>query len=148
MMTHSALIVQRRLRVKVVPYLNFDGNCREAFTFYHQVLGGDPPVVLTHADVPTENLDDTWRDKTLHARLEFDGQEIMGSDIPPGDYFAPQGIFVSLQLKDDAKARKIYDSLSQGGTITMPIDKQPWGALFAIFVDLFGIQWMINSEEN
>jgi PhnB protein len=134
--------------VKVVPYLNFDGNCREAFEFYHEVLGGEPPNVLTHEDIPMGNLTDEWKEKTLHAQFEFDGQVLMGSDTPPGGYTSPQGIHVSLQLSDDTKARKIYDSLSQGGMITMPIDKQPWGALFAMFVDRFGIRWMINSEEN
>jgi PhnB protein len=134
--------------VKVVPYLNFDGNCREAFEFYHEVLGGEPPNVLTHEDIPMGNLPGEWKEKTLHAQFEFDDQVLMGSDTPPGGYASPQGIHVSLQLNDDAKARKIYDSLSQGGTITMPIDKQPWGALFAKFVDRFGIRWMINSEEN
>jgi PhnB protein len=134
--------------LKVVPYLNYDGNCREAFEFYHQVLGGDPPTFFTNEDVPMEGFAEEWKDKVLHARFEFDGQTLMGSDPPPGGYTAPQGIFVFLQLSDDNKARKIYDELSRGGTITLPIDRQPWGALFAKFVDRYGILWMINSEEN
>jgi PhnB protein len=134
--------------MKVVPYLNFDGNCREAFEFYHQVFGGEPPTVLTHEDVPMDNLPDELKDKALHAHYEFDGQVIMGSDTPPDGYATPQGIHVSLQLSNNDKARVIYESLSRDGTITMPIGQQPWGALFAMFTDRFGIQWMINSEEN
>jgi PhnB protein len=134
--------------LRVVPYLNFDGHCREAFEFYHEVLGGDSPTLLTHQDVPMENLPDDWKDKILHAHFEFDGQVLMGSDTPPGGYAPPQGIHVSLQLSDDSKATEIYESLSADGTVTVPIDRQPWGALFAMFIDRFGIQWMINSEEN
>jgi PhnB protein len=134
--------------VKVVPYLNFNGNCREAFEFYHQVFGGESPTVLTHEDVPMDGISDEWKEKTLHAHFEFDGQALMGSDVPPGGYAPPQGMFVSLQMSDDARAQQIYNTLSDGGTITMPIDRQPWGALFAMFIDRFGTQWLINSEES
>jgi PhnB protein len=130
----------------VVPYLNFDGTCREAFEFYHQVLGGDPPEMVTIDDMPMDNAGDDWKDRILHARLEFSGQVIMGSDTPPGGYSTPQGISVSLQLSDVPEGEQIFTTLSEGGTIQMPWEQQPWGAMFGMVTDRYGIPWMINCE--
>lgn len=134
--------------ISVVPYLNFNGNCREAFEFYHSVLGGEAPELITHNEMPMDDLPEEMKDLVLHARLSFEGGQLMGSDALANDFTESQGMFVSLQMDDHEAARRLYNRLSEGGTLIMPIDQQPWEALFALFSDRFGTPWMINSEPS
>jgi PhnB protein len=129
------------------PYLSFDGNCQEAFAFYHQCLGGEIEAMIAHAGTPAEeHVPPEWKDKIMHARLNLGDGVLMGGDAPPGMYQPPKGISVALQIKDPAQADKIYAALSEGGSITMPIGETFWAVRFAMFVDRFGIPWMINCE--
>ncbi len=129
------------------PYLSFNGNCREAFEFYHQCLGGEIEAMFAHAGTPAEeHVPPEWKDKIMHARLNLGDGVLMGGDAPPGMYQTPHGISVALQIKEPTQADTIYAALSEGGTITMPIGETFWAVRFAMFVDRFGIPWMINCE--
>lgn len=142
------MIERKSVSMKIVPYLNFDGNCRQAFEFYQRVLGGEQPEFVTLDDMPMDNMSDDWKDRILHARLQFGTQEIMGSDTPPDGYSRPQGVNVSLQHTDVADSERVFRELSSNGTIVMPWEEQPWGAMFGMVVDEFGIPWMINCEPH
>jgi PhnB protein len=133
--------------MEVNPYLNFNGNCEEAFKFYEQCLSGKIETIHTFAGSPMENqLPPEWRDKVMHIRMTVGSTVLMGSDGPGDHYQTPQGFSVSLNLKDAAEADRVYAALSANGKIRMAIQKTFWAARFAMFTDKFGTPWMINCE--
>lgn len=133
------------------PYLIFNGQCRAAFEFYEQCLGGEITTIMTHAESPssmTEHLPPEWHDKILHVELMIDDKELMGSDAPPGYYEAPEGFSVSISLNDLAKAERIFDTLAEGGKVQMAFQQTFWADRFGMLIDQFGIPWMINCEQS
>ena len=133
--------------MQVIPYLNFNGDCAAAFKFYERCLGGKIEAIMTHGDSPiAKDVPATWQDRVLHARLRLGDAVLMASDSPPEYYQKPQGLYVSLQLETPAEAERIFRELSQGGSVTLPIDKTFWAERFGMLVDRFGIPWMVNCE--
>jgi PhnB protein len=124
------------------PYINFDGNAREAMGFYQQVLGGDLKT-NTYGEF---GQDGPLADRIMHAQLETpSGYTIMGADLPPGAEFqAGNTITVSISGDDADELRGYWDGLSAGGTVTVPLEKQMWGDEFGACVDRFGVQWMVD----
>lgn len=126
-------------------YLNFDGNCLEAMTFYAKCLGGEL-VSYPFTEVPggappgTEN-------RTLHASVTRGNVVIMASDTMPGMPFE-QGNNFSISILPDSKdeTNALFAKLSEGGTVTMPLGDQFWGAYFGMLKDRFGVHWMLNYE--
>jgi PhnB protein len=90
---------------------------------------------------------DRINEKILHARLSLDGQTLMGADAPPGRYDAPQGIWISLGMKDPAEAGRIFAALSENGKVVMPIGETLWAIRFGMVINRFGIPWMVNCEK-
>jgi len=82
----------------------------------------------------------------MHTSLTVDGQVLMGADSPPGRYQEPKGITISVSYKDRDESERIFNTLAEGGKITMPFDKTFWSAGFGMCVDQFGIPWMVNTE--
>jgi PhnB protein len=127
------------------PYLNFDGNARQAFEFYASVFGGTPAFTkfadLGGADSPDAN-------KIMHVVLHTDaGYTIMGADTPSAMEFKPMaGCAVSL-AGNDSVLRGYFVQLAASGTITMAMDKQAWGDEFGMCVDGFGIPWMVDISD-
>lgn len=137
--------------MQINPYLNFNGQCAEAFKVYEQVLGGKIESVMTFGEMPGTgdvpgDWPANWRDWVLHARLVVGDQVLMGSDGPPGQYEKPQGTYVSLQVDSPADAERIFQALAENGTVTMPLEETFWAARFGMLVDRFGTPWMINCE--
>ena len=130
------------MTIRLNPYLGFADNAREAITFYHTVFGGklDISPFGDMAHDPSE------RDKVMHAQLETpDGLILMASDTPAGMARKPgDNITVSLTGDDEAQIRRYWDQLAQGGQVTVPLAKAPWGDTFGMLVDKFGIPWMID----
>jgi PhnB protein len=133
------------MTVRLNPYLSFQDNAREAMTFYQSVLGGEL-TVSTFADFQA-SPDPAEQQKVMHSQLETpDGLVLMGADTPDGMEYRPQtGVSVSLSGDDEARLRGYWERLSEGGTVTMPFEKAPWGATFGMCVDRFGTSWMINA---
>ena len=135
--------------MKINAYLNFDGQCAEAFRFYEQVLGGTITFMQTHGESPMrDQTPPEWHDRVMHVRLEVDGQVLMGSDFPPQDVHKPQGFALSIHLDDPADAERIFAGLVEGGTVTMPLQKTFWAGHFGMLTDRFGTPWMINCEQG
>jgi PhnB protein len=136
------------MTVRLNPYLSFRDSAREAMTFYQSVLGGDL-TVSTFADFHA-SADPAEQDKVMHAQLETpDDLVIMGADTPAGMEYRPQsGVSVSLSGDDEAKLRGYWERLSEGGNVTMPFEKAPWGATFGMCVDRFGTSWMVNVADE
>jgi PhnB protein len=131
----------------VNPYLNFNGNCEEAFRFYEKHLGGKIESIHTFAGSPMENqLPPEARNKVMHIRMTVGKTVLMGSDAPGGRYQSPQGFSVSLNLNDAADADRVYEALSANGKVLMEIQQTFWAKRFAMFTDQFGVPWMINCE--
>ena len=134
--------------MKLVPYLNFDGNCAEAFRFYEQVLGGKLEV-MSHGNSPIrDQVPPDWHDRVMHARLEIGDQVLMASDSPPGRHDATKGMYVSIGIDDPAEAERIFNALTENGTVQMPFEETFWAYRFGMLVDRFGIPWMINCEHR
>ena len=135
------------------PYLTFNGNCEEAFNFYKSVFGGEFPYVGRFSEMP-ENPEypvaEEDKEKIMHISLPIgNGSVLMGSDSSEnfGQKFIPGNNFsVSINLSNQEETNRVFDALSAGGKVTMPLNKTFWGALFGMFTDKFGIQWMVNCE--
>jgi PhnB protein len=125
------------------PYISFAGNARQAMEFYQQVFGGTL-TLNTFGDFGQQDSD--YADKIMHGLLETDsGFTLMASDTPPGMEFNPGGnIAVSLSGDDADELRGYWEKLSDGGTVSVPLEKQMWGDEFGACKDRFGIDWMVN----
>jgi PhnB protein len=132
--------------MKLQPYLHFDGDCREAFTFYQSVLGGELRTMLTYGEGPPELAGPEWRDKILHATLLTGEQELLGSDPAPGRYQPPAGFDVTIAQVDIDEGKRIFAALAQGGAVTMPMQETFWTTGFGMLTDRFGVRWMINCD--
>jgi PhnB protein len=132
------------MTVRLNPYLSFQDNAREAMTFYQSVFGGELNV-STFADLHA-SADPTEQHKIMHSQLETpDGLVLMGADTPEGMEYRPQaGVSVSLSGDDEARLRGYWERLSEGGSVTVPFEKAPWGDTFGMCVDRFGTNWMVN----
>lgn len=129
------------------PYLIFNGDCEEALKFYEQALGGKIEALMKFSGTPAaEHAPPEWGDKVLHATIKIEGNVLMASDAPPGHYAKPQGISVAIGLNDREKGQRIFNALSEGGTVTMPFEKTFWASGFGMCTDRFGIPWMVNCE--
>jgi PhnB protein len=136
------------MSVLLNPYLSFRDNAREAMTFYQSVFGGEL-TVSTFADFDA-SADPTEQDKIMHAQLETpDGLVLMGADTPDGMEYRPQaGVSVSLSGDDEPRLRGYWERLSEGGSVTVPFEKAPWGDTFGMCVDRFGTSWQVNAAQS
>ncbi|SFN35617.1 VOC family protein [Nitrosospira briensis] len=129
------------------PYLSFNGQCEEAFRFYEQCLGGKIGVILNYGSSPmAEQTPSEWHNKIMHVRLAVGDQVLMGSDSPPEYYEETKGMSISLNTSDTAEAERIFQALSENGTVRMALQETFWAARFGMLVDRFGIPWMVNCE--
>jgi PhnB protein len=126
-------------------YLFLYGKAEEAMKFYQSVLGGELEIQRVGDSAAAEDSPKEWHEKVMHSTLHGDGFDIMASDGRPGSHQEKESnISLTIGLSDEAKAREIFDKLSAGGNVTMPLEKMFWGALFGQFTDKYGIDWMIN----
>ena len=134
--------------MQINPYLFFTGQCEEAFRFYEKLLGGKIEVMMAHEGTPAADaVPPEWLKKILHARLVVGDQVLMASDAPPGRQAKPQGFSVSLNLKDEVEAERIFKGLAEGATVTMSFQQTFWAKRFGMLTDRFGIPWMVNCEK-
>ncbi|BCJ56327.1 VOC family protein [Actinoplanes sp. NBRC 14428] len=130
--------------VRLNPYISFsDGNARAAVEFYHSVFGGDLRLT-TFGEFGAP--DPALADKVMHAMLETPGGlTLMASDTPPGMEVVPgSAISVSLSGDDADELKGYWEKLSEGGAVSVPLEKQMWGDEFGTCRDRFGVDWMVN----
>ncbi len=130
---------------RLSPYLNFNGNARQALEFYASVFGGNLSL-STFAEFGAKDSPDA--DRIMHGMLETDaGYTIMGADVTSEMEYQPMaGFSVSLSDDDDA-LRDYWAKLSASGTTTMPLQKQAWGDEFGMCIDKFGVSWLVNISQ-
>lgn len=131
------------------PYLNFGGNCRQAFTRYREIFGGEL-VLLPMSEAPHEEpLPPEQADMIMHAALRFpDGSLLMASDSPGGEFQGMRDMWVSTSTADLGSAKRIFDALADGGEVRMPLGETFWSPGFGMCVDRFGTPWMVAVEEH
>ena len=131
--------------MKLDIYINYKGNCREAFRFYEQHLDGKITMMSTFRDMPdTAKIPEERKNDILHARMEIGGAVLMGADIPTAEPM--RSAYLSLSVETAEKAEKIYALLSDGGEIFMKMEKTFFASRFAMLRDKFGTSWMILCE--
>ncbi|WP_028923558.1 VOC family protein [Pseudonocardia acaciae] len=125
------------------PYLSFDGNAREAMEFYREVFGGD---LVLHTFGELGGMEGADADKIMHGMLETEsGFSLMGADNPPGmDRTVGNNITVALSGDSVDELRGYWEKLSDGGTVSVPLEKQMWGDEFGACQDRFGVPWLVN----
>jgi PhnB protein len=135
----------------VNPYLAFDGTCEEAFELYRSIFGGEL-LINRYSEMPPDTpVDPGSADRIMHVSLPLgSGQVLMGSDRPPGTGTTTFGDSVAVSVSPDSAedGRRIFDALSAGGQVTMPYERQFWGADYGMCRDRFGINWMVNHDPN
>jgi len=133
--------------VKLYTYLNYGGNCRDAFEFYAQHLGGKITMLTTHGEQPgANNVPPEWRNAVLHARIELGDTTVLGADIPPDRFQPMRSAYLSLLVDSAADAERIYALLTDGGQIFMPMAETFFASRFAMLRDRFGTSWMLLHE--
>jgi PhnB protein len=138
---------------QINPHINFNGNAEEAFNFYKSVFGGAFTKIIRFKDLgDTEHpLAESEANKIMHIALPIGNTSLMGNDVPEfmgrvNENENRSKIFVAAQSREEAD--KIFNGLSAGGSVEMPIDDSPWGTYFAMFRDKYGIEWMVEFESN
>ena len=135
------------------PYIHFNGNAEEAFLFYKSVFGGEFAMLVRFRDMPGEpNKSITYREgnKIMHIALPIGKSNVMmGSDVPEfmgqvNENENRSKISVSTESKEEAD--KLFNGLSAGGNIEVPIADSPWGSYFGMFRDKYGIEWMVDFD--
>ena len=131
--------------MQVNPYLYYNGNCEAAFKYYQKVLGANIEAMMPHEGTPAEkDTPPEWQKKIMHARITIDGEMLMASDAPPGNYHQPQGFSVALHVEGLADAERKFKALAEGGTVNTAFAPTFFSKGFGMCVDQFGIPWMIN----
>ena len=125
-------------------YVNYRGNCEQAFRFYEQHLGGTFAGIVRHREQPNPNLPADWKDKILHARIEIGTSVVMGADIPHAEPM--RSAYLTLTLDSEADAERVYAVLADGGEIFMKMEKTPFANRFAMLRDRFGTSWMLLHQ--
>jgi PhnB protein len=133
----------------IQPYLNFQGNSEEAINFYKSKLGGVILTLQKFKDTPHgEKMSEADRDKVMHISLKLkDGTTLMASDVVEGmggEYIKGNNFSLAVNPESEGEADRIFNGLSEGGEVTMPLQKTFWNAYFGMLNDKYGIQWMIN----
>jgi len=130
----------------IVPYLNFNGNAREALAHYEKALNGKVVLFQTFADANMAQ-DESMKDKVLHAVFEAGDLKFMVSDCPPGvSVTSGDQVSLSLNFGDLNSIERTFEALSEGGQVTMPLQDTFWGARFGMAKDKFGVHWMFNHD--
>ena len=134
--------------MQVQPYLCFEGRCEEAVEFYRQALGAEVVSLMRFKEMPPcdepSMVPPGAGDKVMHACLRIGESTVMASDGRCGGTANFQGISLALQAKDEAEAKKMFASLSEGGQVQMPLAQTFWSPLFGMVADRFGVSWMVN----
>ncbi len=139
---------------QINPYIHFNGNAEEAFTFYKSVFGGEFAMISRFKDFsnPEFPISESEANKIMHIALPIGKHSIlMASDTPESlgvhnENETRSKIFINAESKEEAN--KLFNGLSTGGQIEFPISDSPWGSYFGMFRDKYGIEWMVDYNSN
>lgn len=133
------------------PYINFNGNAEEAFTFYKSVFGGEFERIARFKELesPEFPVSPHEREKVMHIALPIGKNILMGNDVPESMGRTNENenrSKISINTESKEEADRIFNGLSVGGKVEMPMDNSPWGSYFGMFRDKYGIEWMVDFD--
>jgi len=133
------------------PHINFNGNAEEAFNFYKSVFGGEFEKIIRFKDIssPEWPIPEKEANKIMHIALPIGKNFLMANDVPESMGRTSENenrSKISISTESREEADKLFNGLSAGGTVEMPIDDSPWGSYFAMFRDKYGIEWMVEFD--
>lgn len=133
----------------ISPYINFNGNAREAFEFYRSVFGGEFRTIVHFKDLPGDVFPASEGEKILRIELPIGSTMLIANDVPSvlgsvNERENRSKIAVMADSKNEAE--RIFEKLSVGGEVEMPMDTSPWGSYFAMFRDRYGIEWTVEFD--
>ena len=138
---------------QINPYINFNGNAEEAFTFYKSVFGGEFAIIMRFKDISSPEFPVAENDanKIMHIALPIGKNHLMANDVPESMGRTNENenrskISISAESKEEAD--KLFNGLSVGGQIEAPIGDSPWGSYFGMFRDKYGIEWIVDFDPN
>ncbi|WP_373397481.1 VOC family protein [Algoriphagus halophilus] len=133
------------------PYINFNGNCEESFYFYQSVFGGEFAMIMRFKDMasPEQPVSEQEANKIMHIALPIGGNILMGNDVP--EFMGPVNeeehrSKISISAASKEEADHLFNGLSAGGTVEVPIADSPWDSYFGMFRDKYGIEWMVDYD--
>jgi PhnB protein len=130
--------------MQLIPYLNFDGNCREAFALYAAALGGAIAYQMTYGESPMcDEMPPDSRDRIMHAQLEAGGATLMGADGPP-PHDRNGNTCINVMVDSIEEAERVYAALLEGGKAQMPLQETFWAHRWGALTDRYGKPWMVN----
>ena len=125
-------------------YLNFGGECEEAFRFYEQHLGGKVTMLMRHGEMPGGSpAGPAWRDKVLHARMTLGGTDLLGADVDHVRFQPMRSAYLTLTVDSNSEAERVYGVLSESGEVFMAMSESFFAHRFAMLRDRFGTNWML-----
>ena len=127
-------------------YVNYRGNCEQAFRFYEQHLGGRITGMVRHGEQPNPSIPADWQDKVLHARIEIGTTVLMGADIPQAEPM--RSAYLTLRFATTEETERVYAVLTEGGEIFMEMEETFYAHRFAMLRDKFGTSWMLLCEKE
>jgi PhnB protein len=135
------------------PHINFNGNAEEAFTFYKSVFGGEFAKIIRFKDIssPEYPIPENEANKIMHIALPIGKNILMANDVPESMGQVSENenrSKISISAESREEADKLFNGLSAGGTIEMPIADSPWGSYFGMFRDKYGIEWMVDFDSK
>lgn len=136
------------------PSINFNGNCEEAFNFYRSAFGGEFGKVVRFKDMPSDPehpIPDAEVNKLMYITLPIGPNVLIGNDVPSfmGTVNENENRSkISIQAVSKEEAEHLYNHLSDGGIVEVPLEKSPWGSYFAMLRDKYGIEWMIDFDPS
>lgn len=134
--------------MKLNTYLNYGGNCAEAFRFYEEHLGGKIGMIMKHADMPDQSkMIPELKDAVLHASIMIGDTVIMASDVPADRFKPMRSVYLCLSVASDADAERLFALLADGGEVFMPMQETFFASRFAQLRDRFGTSWMLIHEK-
>jgi PhnB protein len=136
---------------QINPYINFNGNAEEAFTFYRSVFGGAFATIMRFKDLasPEFPVSEQEANKIMHIALPIGKNVLMANDVPESMGRTNENEHrskISISAESKEEADKLFHGLSAGGQIEMPIGDSPWGSYFGMFRDKYGIEWMVDFD--
>ena len=136
--------------MKLNTYLNFNGDCKAAFEFYAQLLGGKVTAMMSYADSPgCEGMSPGDKNLIMHGCVALGDDQLMGTDCTPEYPYQPiKCAYVTINVDEPAEADRVFAALAEGGNVEMPIQETFWAKRYGITVDRFGVPWMVNCASE
>ncbi len=138
---------------QINPHINFNGNAEEAFNFYRSVFGGDFTKIIRFKDMASDDfpVPDHEANKIMHIALPIGPNVLMANDVPEilgrtNERENRSKISISAESREEAE--RLFNGLSAGGEVEMPMDESPWGTYFGMFRDKYGVEWMVECKTN